>query len=514
MGAAVRAVVAAVAQPPADGGTAPPRGRTQGPFPLYPSTGPYRYAATDCRGLDRAQAQAVHAQTGFTLRRFNLDVSQGARSPSSSTARETDEVHDPTEEFESELERLNVQLVTENQALQQENRQLSSLLKDYESTLEAVMGKFRAHAVSHQGSLSERLSALTGSQPQHATQQHHLDLTRHYESLLLSVPSALPPPSDKPADPTNPEAPPIDPEHLQLSLSHLASLIRKALRAMQGEDPDDSTSPLLLPMGIGEATSALSDALRRGAGARDPLDGGADDAAGGPPSPTSSIGSFSSIASSAAVPPPSHFGSEPDLDRLLASHHPSTSRSRALESEGGYVSKRATTEPLYIPTTSVSSLVLSPPRPGQARDVEDEMASRGLGPLDEALQRDVELEALRRENEELKKLLRISEMELDDERNGGAVAEASVASMSESETRGAGEAEAEVSAPEAAPMPSDARRPTAETQSDSAAPERPAARAPESSAGPAQDEAAAPASDPAETARAGSEQDFASSDSA
>lgn len=51
------------------------------------------------------------------------------------------------EDFESELEKLNVSLVMENQALQQENRQLSSLLKDYESTLEAVMGKFRAHAV-------------------------------------------------------------------------------------------------------------------------------------------------------------------------------------------------------------------------------------------------------------------------------------------------------------------------------------------------------------------------------
>lgn len=428
----------------------------------------------------------------------------------SSTARKTDEVHDPTEEFESELERLNVQLVTENQALQQENRQLSSLLKDYESTLEAVMGKFRAHAVSHQGSLSERLSALTGSQPQHATQQHHLDLTRHYESLLLSVPSALPPPSDKPADPTNPEAPPIDPEHLQLSLSHLASLIRKALRAMQGEDPDDSTSPLLLPMGIGEATSALSDALRRGAGARDPLDGGADDAAGGPPSPTSSIGSFSSIASSAAVPPPSHFGSEPDLDRLLASHHPSTSRSRALESEGGYVSKRATTDPLYIPTTSVSSLVLSPPRPGQARDVEDEMASRGLGPLDEALQRDVELEALRRENEELKKLLRISEMELDDERNAGSA----LASALEPEASGAEEAEAEEAAPEAAPAPSDARGPAVELQDDSKAPERPAADAPKSSAGPAQDDAAPPTSGPSEAAPAGPEEDHSSSDSA
>lgn len=35
----------------------------------------------------------------------------------------------------------------ENQGLQQENRQLSVLLKDYEGTLETVMGKFRAHAV-------------------------------------------------------------------------------------------------------------------------------------------------------------------------------------------------------------------------------------------------------------------------------------------------------------------------------------------------------------------------------
>ncbi|GAA5983355.1 hypothetical protein JCM10908_000252 [Rhodotorula pacifica] len=334
------------------------------------------------RRADELKAQAVHAQTGFTLRRFNLDVSQ--------------------EEFESELERLNVQLVTENQALQQENRQLSSLLKDYESTLEAVMGKFRAHA--------------------HATQQHHLDLTRHYESLLLSMPVSIPPPADLPPDPSNPEAPPIDPEHLQLSLSHLASLIRKALRAMQGEDPEDSTSPLLLPMGIGEATSALSDVLRKGSRARDSQSNYDDEA--GPPSPTSSIRSFSSIASSAAAAPPSATGSETesDLDRLLASHHPSTSRSRALESEGGYVSRLATTDPHYVPTTSASSLVMTPPRPGQARVVEDEMASRGLGPLDEALQRDVEIEALRRENEELKKLLRISEMELDDERDSRAAA--------------------------------------------------------------------------------------------
>lgn len=252
------------------------------------------------------------------------------------------------------------------------------------------------------------------------------------------MPVSIPPPADNPPDPSNPEAPPIDPEHLQLSLSHLASLIRKALRAMQGEDPEDSTSPLLLPMGIGEATSALSDALRTGS-RRPPQDNAdADDDSAGPPSPTSSIRSFSSIASSAAAAPPSVTGSsfETDLDRLLASHHPSTSRSRALESEGGYVSRLATTDPHYVPTTSVSSLVMTPPRPGQARAVQDEMAARGLGPLDEALQRDVEIEALRRENEELKKLLRISEMELDDERDSLAAMTA-VAAAAEASAAGA-----------------------------------------------------------------------------
>ncbi|GAA5833432.1 hypothetical protein JCM9279_001521 [Rhodotorula babjevae] len=327
------------------------------------------------RRAEELKAQAVHTQTGYTLRRFNLDVSQ--------------------EDFESELEKLNVSLVMENQALQQENRQLSSLLKDYESTLEAVMGKFRAHA--------------------HATQQHHLDLTRHYESLLLNMPVSIPPPADMPQDPTNAEAPPIDPLHLQLSLSHLASLVRKALRALQGEDPDDSTSPLLLPMGIGQAAEALSRAFP-GPGSAGDLDSAQ---LGGPPSPTSSIASFSSLASSAQHAPPSAHGgdaaeggassSSPDLDRLLASHHPSTARSRTLESEGGYISRTATSSPHYVPTTSTSSLVASPPLPGQPAVARDEMALRGLGPLDEPLQREIELEALRKENDELKRLLGIAD---------------------------------------------------------------------------------------------------------
>lgn len=70
----------------------------------------------------------MHTGTGYTLRRFNTDISK--------------------EQFESELERLNAQLVVENQTLQHENRQIALLLREYENTLETVMGKFRNHSVS------------------------------------------------------------------------------------------------------------------------------------------------------------------------------------------------------------------------------------------------------------------------------------------------------------------------------------------------------------------------------
>jgi len=51
------------------------------------------------------------------------------------------------EEFDSDMERLNAQIIIENQALLQENRQLTTLLRDYESTMEMIMTKFRNHAV-------------------------------------------------------------------------------------------------------------------------------------------------------------------------------------------------------------------------------------------------------------------------------------------------------------------------------------------------------------------------------
>lgn len=55
---------------------------------------------------------------------------------------------DGLEEFSSELEKFASHLVLENQSLQHENKQLGGLLKEYESTLENVMSKFRGVAVS------------------------------------------------------------------------------------------------------------------------------------------------------------------------------------------------------------------------------------------------------------------------------------------------------------------------------------------------------------------------------
>jgi hypothetical protein len=52
------------------------------------------------------------------------------------------------EQFTSELERFASHLVLENQNLAYENKQLNLLLKEYEQTLEGVMGKFRGVCVS------------------------------------------------------------------------------------------------------------------------------------------------------------------------------------------------------------------------------------------------------------------------------------------------------------------------------------------------------------------------------
>ena len=54
-----------------------------------------------------------------------------------------------TAAFEAELERFNSSFVQQNAELQNENKQLASLLKEYEQALETVMTKFRTHAVRY-----------------------------------------------------------------------------------------------------------------------------------------------------------------------------------------------------------------------------------------------------------------------------------------------------------------------------------------------------------------------------
>ncbi|KAJ7116800.1 hypothetical protein C8R43DRAFT_1038122 [Mycena crocata] len=130
------------------------------------------------------KTQATHTGTGFVLRRFNTDISH--------------------ETFESELERMNAQIVIENQQLLQENKQLSILLKEYEGTLETVMAKFRNHAL--------------------ATQQHELNLTRHYEALLLT------------RETQNLSLDLASGTDLARSLQRVAQLLRGMLRSMAGED--------------------------------------------------------------------------------------------------------------------------------------------------------------------------------------------------------------------------------------------------------------------------------------
>jgi len=51
------------------------------------------------------------------------------------------------EEYDAELERMNSAMMAENQALQYDNKQLNALIREYETTLETIMGLFRQRAV-------------------------------------------------------------------------------------------------------------------------------------------------------------------------------------------------------------------------------------------------------------------------------------------------------------------------------------------------------------------------------
>ncbi|CDS01046.1 uncharacterized protein SPSC_01089 [Sporisorium scitamineum] len=137
---------------------------------------------------DQLRGQAIHSGTGFALRRFNTDLSK--------------------EKFESELEALNAHLVKENLALSQENKQQAVLLREYENTLETVMAKFRSFS--------------------HSTQQHTLQLTQHYESLLAQT-------THNAAEQTLAAE-----TAFSGTLTHLGGLVRRAMQSLDGQVSDES----------------------------------------------------------------------------------------------------------------------------------------------------------------------------------------------------------------------------------------------------------------------------------
>ncbi|KAI0726235.1 hypothetical protein C8Q72DRAFT_784086 [Fomitopsis betulina] len=131
-----------------------------------------------------ARSQAIHSQTGFVLRRFNLDK--------------------PKDVYDAELERMNAAMSVENQTLQNDNRQLNTLVREYEQTLENVMTQFRERA--------------------YEVQQRELALLREYETAIVqqeteTLSAAL-----------------IANSSRSESLARLGRLLRAVMRKLNGED--------------------------------------------------------------------------------------------------------------------------------------------------------------------------------------------------------------------------------------------------------------------------------------
>lgn len=144
--------------------------------------------------VDDLQGQAVHAKSGFALRRFNVELSD--------------------EEFTTELERLNAHLTQENTMLAHESKQLGALLRECESTLETVMGKFRSFS--------------------HAAQQYGLDLSAYYQSRL---------------DHKTEELDALRRQEYagrDAAVGRLGALVRHALTLVDGEDEAEANGPAAL----------------------------------------------------------------------------------------------------------------------------------------------------------------------------------------------------------------------------------------------------------------------------
>ncbi|KAJ7134471.1 hypothetical protein C8R44DRAFT_425496 [Mycena epipterygia] len=144
------------------------------------------------------KTQAVHAQTGFVLRRFNLDK--------------------PKDLYDAELERMNSAMTMENIALQHDNKQLNALIREYEQTLETLMNTFRNRAKD--------------------VQERELALAREYESQLLARQE------DSDSHDLGSSTTVYE------SLGRISHVLRQLLRAQGGEpaEPEPTASPEVDPL--------------------------------------------------------------------------------------------------------------------------------------------------------------------------------------------------------------------------------------------------------------------------
>ena len=81
-------------------------------------------------------------------RRFNLDKSQGKYDYNNKCMNlSIIMLGYCAEDYDAALEHMNKSLAAENEDLHDDNKQLNSLIKEFEQTLESVMSSFRKHAV-------------------------------------------------------------------------------------------------------------------------------------------------------------------------------------------------------------------------------------------------------------------------------------------------------------------------------------------------------------------------------
>lgn len=139
--------------------------------------------------------QAIHSQTGFVLRRFNTDKSQ--------------------EVYDAELENMTHALKAENHELQHDNKQLGTIIKEYEQTLETLMSTFRTRA--------------------HEVQERELTLIREFEAQLLT------------AEEATGEVELSASTALSSSLARISYALRQLLRMQNGEDPEPLPSTTFDP---------------------------------------------------------------------------------------------------------------------------------------------------------------------------------------------------------------------------------------------------------------------------